>query len=151
MAISENSRSEEVRLGVLADSLGFMLRLAQVRAFDDYFKAFSDTEMRPGTISVLTIIAANPGIRHGELARKLRIKPANMTKMIRALEASGLIERHVPEDDRRAIELRLTAKGGKLAERFAESSPQHEMQSFAPLTPDERDELMRLLTKYVGL
>ena len=68
-----------------------------------------------------------------------------------ARETEPVLRALIPEDDRRAIELRLTAKGGKLAERFAESSPQHEMQSFAPLTPDERDELMRLLTKYVGL
>ena len=146
----DKGETGNVMLGVLTDSLGFTLRLAQIKAFDDYFRSFQDIGLSPGTISVLTIIGANPGIRQGMLAKRLRIKPANMTKTIRALEEDDLVERVVPDDDRRALELSLSAKGRSLAETFAERSLRHELDSCAPLTADEREELMRLLAKYVG-
>ncbi|MEC9344279.1 MAG: MarR family winged helix-turn-helix transcriptional regulator [Pseudomonadota bacterium] len=148
---AEMNETDDVRLGVLSDSLGFMLRLAQLRAFDDYFKSFLDLGHSPGTVSVLAIIAATPGIRQGVLARRLRIKPANMTKTVRVLEAENLVERHVPEDDRRALELHLSAHGRAVVEQFNTRSLCHEMNSYAPLEPGERQELMRLLNKYVGL
>lgn len=140
-----------VQLGALSDSLGFMLRLAQIRAFEDYFTEYSDLDLSPGTISVLTIIEANPGIRQGVLARRLRIKPANMTKMVQAMETEKLVKRRVPDGDRRAYELVLTDRGRERVNRFLERFRHHEMQSLAPLEPAERAELMRLLTKYVGL
>jgi len=145
------AKSDGIDLGVLTDSLGFMLRLAQIRAFEEYFVEFSDTGLTPGTMSVLTIIDANPAIRQGVLARRLRIKPANMTKSVRALEADGLIHRRVPDDDRRAFELVLSEHGRALVTRFVERSQRHEMESFAPLEKAERDELMRLLVKFVRL
>ncbi len=147
---AEDGEPNGVEVGVLSDSLGFMLRLAQIRAFEDYFKSFEDIGLSPGTISVLTIIAANPGIRQGMLARQLRIKPANMTKTVRMLEAESLVERTVPEDDRRALELSLSERGRRLVETFTQRHSRHEEESSAPLEAGERAELMRLLTKYVG-
>ena len=147
----EKNLGEDVELGALSNSLGFMLRLAQIRAFDAYFREFTDISLTPGTISMLTIIEANPGIRQGVLARRLRIKPANMTKTVRALENDGYVERHVPSDDRRALELKLSAKGREAVLTFLDRTRRHEMESFGPLELAEREELMRLLTKYVGL
>ena len=57
----------------------------------------------------------------------------------------------VLRDDRRALELKLSAKGREAVLTFLDRTRRHEMESFGPLELAEREELMRLLTKYVGL
>ena len=60
---------------------------------------------------MLTLILHNPGIRQGVLARRLMIKRAHMTKLIRSLEKSGYVERTIPDEDRRSVTLRLKCEG----------------------------------------
>lgn len=144
-------REDTVDIGPLADSLGFMLRLAQIRAFERFFADFGELGLTPGALSVLVVIARNPGIRQGSLARRLHIKPANMTKTIRALEAMDLVRRTVPEDDRRAIEISLTDEAAALAPEMMRRLDRHERTAYGPLGPGEREQLMQLLARYVGI
>ena len=96
---------------------GFMLRLAQLRAFEAFFAEFGGRGIRPGQISILTAIGANPGVRQGALARALSIKRSNMAKIVGLLESEDLIRRRVPRSDRRSVELYLTAAGQDLVDR----------------------------------
>lgn len=149
--LDRDAQGDAVRFGPLADSLGLLLRLSQLRSFADFYTALEGQDVRPGEISMLLMIRENPGIRQGVLARALSIKRAHMTKIARRLEAAGLIERQVPEDDRRAMELRLTAKG---AARVAKISPQfeaHEARNLGGLTEEEAAALRGLLRKYLAL
>lgn len=100
-----------VDLGGLRDSLGFLVRLAQVRIYDQFFAAFDGQDIRPGEATVLWVIDLNPGLRQGELASTLRIKPAAMTKLVARLVRRGWVLRNVPPLDRRSIHLELTPAG----------------------------------------
>jgi len=102
---------EGVELGDLTGSLGFLLRLAQVRVYERFFAVFADTPVRPGEFTVLWVIALNPGVPQGTLARVLRVKPAHMTKLVQRLVADGLVRRKVPPQDRRSVHLTLTPAG----------------------------------------
>jgi DNA-binding MarR family transcriptional regulator len=145
------SEETEVRLGPLGDSLGFLLRLAQLHAFRDFYTDLDVLGMRPGEASVLFLIAENPGVRQGVLARRLMIKRAHMTKMIRAMEEEGLVERAVPEDDRRSVELRLSQRGRHRLDALRLSWAVHEARPARNLSPREEAELKRLLRKHVGI
>jgi len=114
----DQEAEEELSLGELRESLGFLLRIAQVRNYERFYDAFGDIGLRPGEFSVIWVIRQNPGVRQGVLAETLRIKPAQMTKMIRRLEDKGRIRRVIPDDDRRSVKLFLTEAG----ERFAEAN-----------------------------
>ena len=46
--VSEPAKDAVVRYGHLSDSLGFLLRLAQLQSFADFFRAFEGEEVRPG-------------------------------------------------------------------------------------------------------
>jgi DNA-binding MarR family transcriptional regulator len=142
---------EGVELGPLGQSPGFLLRLAQLDTFQDFFDAFEGQPVRPGEVTVLMLIGLNPGIRQGVLARALRIKRAHMAKMMRALEEAGLVARAVPPDDRRAVELRLTEAGERHLAQVRGPFARHEGRVVAPLTPRERAELVRLLRKSLSL
>ena len=141
----------EIRLGPMQGSLGYLLRLSQLKAFRDFYESFKDQHIRPGEFTVMMLIAENPGIRQGVLARALMIKRAHMTKMVHAFDAAGLIRRTVPNSDRRAVELWLTKTGMARMNDLRARFITHEDRSAAGLDPQEAAELRRLLGKYMHL
>jgi DNA-binding MarR family transcriptional regulator len=144
-------RLDKVRVGELAHSLGFLLRLAQLRAFEDFFSEHGPRGLKPGEFSVLWVIACNPGIRQSVLGNRLMIKRAHMTKLIRAFEDQGLVSRAIPDSDRRAVELTLTLAGSKAVDGASAAFFSYEETTGAPLSHDERSQLIGLLQRYVGL
>lgn len=143
--------AERLEYGVLEHSTGFLLRLAQLKSFDDFFEGLGPLGVRPGEISVLMVLGRNPGVRQGVLAEALSIKRAHMAKMVRAMEDDGLIRRSVPEDDRRAMELWLTESGAARVEALRPAFEAHEARQIDSLTSREASELKRLLRKYLGM
>jgi DNA-binding MarR family transcriptional regulator len=141
----------EVDMGPLSDSLGFLLRLAQLRAFEDFFSDHGPGGLKPGEFSVLWVIARNPGIRQSVLGQRLMIKRAHMTKLIRGMEDQGLVSRRIPDADRRAVELTLTAAGERDVNTAAAAFFAYEKTTGGPLAKGEVAQLVRLLQKYVGL
>lgn len=138
---------EDMQFGVLSESLGFLLRLSQLVAFQDFYARFGASDMRPGEISVLLLIDENPGMRQGALARRLLIKRAHMTKMVQAFETAGLVKKTVPEDDKRGIELHLTAEGRRRVDQIKPVFAEYEGVTRHGLTAREEAELKRLLRK----
>lgn len=152
MTEATDSRTDDnIRFGLLSQSLGFMLRLLQLAAFQEFYTRFAGSDLRPGEISLLILIDENPGIRQGVLARRLRIKRAHMTKMVHAFEASGLVRRSVPEDDKRGIELHLTSRGQQHINKIKPVFIEHEAVTTQGLSPQEDAELKRLLRKSLGI
>lgn len=105
------AEEESVDLGELSGSVGFMLRMKQTRAYDQFFHEFAGTDVRPGEFTVLWVLALNPGLRQGTLARVLNIKAAHMTKLVQRLVRAGHVRRTVPPEDRRSVRLALTEAG----------------------------------------
>jgi len=142
---------DQVKLGALADSVGFLLRLAQLRAFDDFFSENGPRNLKPGEFSVLWVIARNPGIRQSVLGQRLMIKRAHMTKLIRAMEEAGFVSRRIPDRDRRAVELTLTPSGESEVAKASALFFDYEQRTGAPLDGRDQAALLALLKKYVGL
>lgn len=139
--------TDRVDLGALTGSLGFLLRLAQVRIYAQFFAAFAGTPVRPGEFSVLWVIDLNPGVPQGTLARVLAIKPAHMTKLVQRLVEAGLVARETPATDRRAVHLTLTAAGRAHLDRYRDAFLAVHAAERTGLSEAEADELMRLLSK----
>lgn len=143
--------SSPVDLGELASSLGFLLRISQVRVYQQFYSHFGDLDLRPGEFSVLWVVHLNPGIKQGLLARTLRIKPAHMTKIVRRLEDQGIIRRHIPDDDRRTVHLSLTDAGVEFIKAEKGNFFGQESYHQHALTANETQEFVRLLRKYAGI
>ena len=95
----------------LTDNLGFRIHILDLRMMKTLSERCAVHGLTPGAASVLMIIKQNPGVRHGELADALLIQRPNMTKLMKRLEAQGLIKRLPGQKDRRHVALGLTAKG----------------------------------------
>lgn len=135
----------------LAGSLGFLLRLAQIAIYDRFFEELGSLNMKPGEFSVLWLIYNNPGIRQGRVAQRLSIKNARMTKLIRRAEDDGYVSRRVPDDDRRAVELTLTAKGRELVEEREAGFFSYFNSGETALTSSEMEQFVTLLKKFSGI
>jgi DNA-binding MarR family transcriptional regulator len=122
-----------------------------VQIFEDFFRTLARHGLKPGEFSVLWVLSLNPGQKQGSIARRLRIKPPHMTKVIQRLESGGYLIRTIPDDDRRSVRLRLTPKGAEFvaahrAEFFAYFRRDRERLSEAELKA-----LVALLRKYVRI
>ena len=142
---------EGIDLGPLASSLGFLFRMGQVEIFGMFYEALGKLGLKPGEFSVLWVVHLNPGVRQGAVAETLRIKPAHMTKLVRSFEAEGMISRHIPEADRRGIELRLTPRGEAFVQDHAAEFFTYAQSETNRLSPGEARQLIALLQKFTRL
>jgi DNA-binding MarR family transcriptional regulator len=65
-------------------------------------------------LSALSVIVFGGPLTLGELAAAEQVKPPTMTRLVRALEARGLVTREPDEHDGRVVRIRATAKGRTL-------------------------------------
>ncbi|MCI5077063.1 MarR family transcriptional regulator [Oricola sp.] len=149
-ALKEQLTEDAVDMSDLTNSVGFLTRLAQVKTYETFFEDLGEYGLRPGEYSTLLLIGRNPGIRQGVLAQTLRVKPAHMTKLIRAFEDRGHVERTIPDHDRRSVELSLTQAGRDFIEKHRTAFTKHEASLKSSLTEAELVTLKRLLRKYSG-
>ena len=147
----EIAREEEVDMRDLCESIGFLTRLAQIHTYEIFFEELGEYGLRPGEFSTLLLINRNPRIRQGVVAQTLRIKPAHMTKLVRAFENRGLVNRIIPDHDRRSVELVTTEAGREFIETHRKAFDRHEMRLPAALNAAEQEMLKQLLRKYVGM
>jgi hypothetical protein len=77
----------------LADSPAFLVRLAQLRSFDEFHRNFAGLGVTPAGFSVFALIVANPGIRPGAIAEELRVKPSNVAVLVNGLWPPGCAAR----------------------------------------------------------
>lgn len=142
-----------IDFGEMAEMLGFLVRIVQVRNFDDFYEKFGDTGLKTGEFSVLHTIGLNPGIRQGALAAAMHVKPASMTKLVRQMEDKGLVRREIPDEDRRSVLLFITRQGEKFVadNRDAFFGTEREQTLLLGMTEQERRTLARLLRRYAGI
>ncbi|MGX9962466.1 MarR family winged helix-turn-helix transcriptional regulator [Roseomonas sp. F4] len=131
----------------LDHKLGFRLRLAQQTAFEAFHRLMSPLGLTPGRMGVLLLLEVNPDIRQTVLAEALRIKPSNLTVLLAALEAEGLVRRAEEAGNRRANLLRLTPAGRALLMRAKAAEAEVERQLTDSLTPPERAALISALAR----
>lgn len=103
------------------------------------------------THNALMMIYGSPEarIRTSELAAATSEKATNITRISDELVAKGLVERKPDAQDRRVIELHLTAQGRALIKRLQASSWQLLERWFAPLDQEQRDALEQLLGRQI--
>ena len=137
-------RKNDIAEGMLGGLIGYALRRAQLRVFDDFY-TLAGEGITPARFSALTVIDANPGISQTALAQALGIARSGVVSVIDTLEAMALVSREAIEEDRRAYALRLTRKGRERLERLRSLVKMHEARVTAKLSAKEKAMLLELL------
>jgi MarR family 2-MHQ and catechol resistance regulon transcriptional repressor len=81
------------------------------------------------------------------VAKKVLKSTGNITTVIDNLEKRGLVKRVRSTEDRRYIQVHITAEGSALIEAFFPGHMKRVEKSFSVLTASERKELGRLCKK----
>jgi DNA-binding MarR family transcriptional regulator len=91
----------------------------RLRALED--ELFAQHELTPQQYNVLRLLkAAQPeGVPTLALAERLVSRAPDITRMLDKLAERGLIARQRPEDNRRVVQVRITAGGLDLLEKLA--------------------------------
>ena len=79
------------------------------------------------------------------LARETELSSGAMTNRIDRLEARGLVRRRPDRNDRRGVNVSLTAKGRKLIDEAIQHRLESARDSLRALSPAQQRELARLL------
>jgi DNA-binding MarR family transcriptional regulator len=132
------------------NSLGYLLRCAQLRAYELFFVMLSAQQLSPARLTALSMIALEHGIDQATLARRLRVQGPSVVKVVDALEHAGLIARESRANDRRRYALRLTDAGRAKLDALRLAMPSYEEELTRPLTAAERAQLLTLLRKIGG-
>lgn len=131
----------------LQDSAGFLVRLAQLRSFDEFSRQLADLAITPARYSVLAVVAAQPGVRPGAVAEELRIAPSNVASLVNQLVADGLVRRSPDSTELRANLLHLTGEGTAAFEEMERRVAGVDVALLEHLDRDERAQFVRLLRK----
>ena len=131
----------------LRDSPSFLVRLAQLGVFDEFYRHFAGLSMTPARFSVFALIVTNPGVRPGTLAEELRVKPSNVAGLVNSLVADGLVKRQQDKAELRANELRPTKAGLKAFKEMWEIHCNLDKLLLEPLSASERKVFVQLMQK----
>lgn len=140
-----------VDLGPLREFVGYRLRRAQLSVFAGFELALREIGLSPGQMSVLVVIARNPGLKQSDVCAALGIQRANFTPLLHELEAKGLAIREVLPADRRSNALRLTPLGRDAVSRALTLHERLEKRITRCLGEDGRAQLIGLLRQLEAL
>jgi DNA-binding MarR family transcriptional regulator len=84
------------------------------------------------------------------LSRLLRVTPRNVTGLVDALEADGIVARHAHPSDRRATLVNLTDKGASLARTLRRDQDNFAQRLFEGFTPDELSAFTAVLDRVLA-
>ena len=136
----------ELEIATLPATLIRRLHQISVARFATVMSA-AGLDLTPVQYTAIAALDARPGIDQATLSGLIGYDRATLGKVVERLEIKQLVQRDICPEDRRARRLRLTERGQSL---FAAARPNVEAiqpEILSNLTPEEREALVRLLTK----
>jgi DNA-binding MarR family transcriptional regulator len=141
------TRIPGVEYGALDSLIGYALRRAQIRIYQDFLDALEPWAITPPRFSAMTLVAHNRGMKLTELARAMGIARSGAVEVVNSLEKLGYVARAASTRDKRAHALALTSDGETALAAITEATRKHDARISSTLSQAEQLELRRLLDK----
>jgi DNA-binding MarR family transcriptional regulator len=106
--------------------------------------------LHPGAVLALAHVWREEGITLSQLADRLGMTRASVTKLARGLEEAGYVQRMGDPGDGRVTHLHSTGAGRRVRPQIERAWRNAERQSLGALTQDEMATLRRLLSTALG-
>lgn len=145
MAKSPMARGMGLQLGLLADLVGYRIRLLQIAAFKDFEERTGGFGSAPRYFGLLSIIEANPGSQQSHLAEAVHLLRSSLVPILDKLEAENLVERRSSKSDRRSKSVWLTANGAKVLERLRPLVQEHERRLTRSFSKVQKKQFLKFL------
>ncbi len=144
---ARRGRGGEIDYGVLPSLIGYNLRRAQLKVFQNFQSTMAPFDLTPGQFGVLTLINENEGLSQSDLGNALGIDRSTMVAVIDRLEGRDLVVRAPSPTDRRSYALRLSAYGKKVMADIMPRLREHEATIAGTLSESEQSTLISLLRR----
>ena len=141
------TNKSNLNFDILLTLMGYHLRRAQISFFNDFENSMGGVQITLGQFGVITLIAVNPGLTQSALARAVGIERSTMVAVIHVLESRSLVERRPSPVDGRSYALVRSAEGSDMLKQLKPMVLEHEKRVTANLDPEERSQLLRVLSK----
>jgi DNA-binding MarR family transcriptional regulator len=132
---------------VVEDHVGFLLRRAHQRHVALFTAGLAHAELTPTQFTALLKTAQMGRISQNHLGRLAAMDPATIQGVVQRLIARGLIRRSRDPLDRRMAVLEPTEEGIALISGVLACAQQAHEAALAPLSPQERRQVLALLRK----
>ena len=129
---------------------GFLLRRAHQISAAVFENECSDVGLTPAQFGVLTVLGVHPGLGQSSLARALGFDKVTVLRVLRGLEARGLVQRTPAADHKRSLCIALTEAGDRLLTQAQKPAEKAYRRLLAPLDRDQQVQLLRLLQLLTG-
>jgi DNA-binding MarR family transcriptional regulator len=111
----------------------------------------SGTDLGPSQVAALATVERHGPLSPSELAERERIKRPTATRIVRRLEAAGLVERVRDPEDGRASILSVTGEGRALLRRLRERKTAYLAKRLAGMNAEDRRTLQRAAELLEGM
>ena len=133
--------------GVLKELVGYTLRRAQIRIYQDFLDVMEPWSITPPRFSAMTLIRHNHAMKLTDLARAMGIARSGAVEVVNSLEKLGYVCRCASPTDRRAFALELTDVGSEVLDKVTNVVREHDARISAKLSKAEHLQLRCLLNK----
>lgn len=107
----------------------------------------SDYGLSPGQPKVLRYVAEHEDCKLKDIALACDVEPATVSKLLNALEDTGMLTRVVDKGNKRALQLRITDKGSTALSFWNTHCQEVEEQSLAGFDDVERQQFESYLCR----
>jgi len=129
---------------------GFLLRRAHQISAAVFEDECGELGLTPAQFGVLTVLKAHPGLGQSSLARALGFDKVTVLRVLRGLEARGLVERCPAPDNKRNMSVSLTREGAEVLAKAQRPAERAYKRLLAPLDAGQQAELIHLLQLLTG-
>lgn len=99
----------------------------------------------PGVLTALATMVDVGPVRLGDLANRLGVLPASISRTVATLEAAALVDRTVDPEDRRSSYVSATPEGARLVTERRAQRGEHLARQLGPLTEAQQDILSSVI------
>jgi DNA-binding MarR family transcriptional regulator len=114
-----------------------LVRLLQIKEANSMAAALAGCDLTPAQFQVLSVMSHRATWSTATMARRLLVSPQSMNETMAALEKKRLITRQESKDDRRTLNIHLTALGTRVLEKADREIDRVEQQLFGAFSPAE--------------
>jgi DNA-binding MarR family transcriptional regulator len=129
---------------------GFLLRRAHQISAAVFEDACKELALTPAQFGVLTVLQAHPGLGQSSLARALGFDKVTVLRVLRGLQARGLVTREPAGENRRKVSVALTPEGEAVLQEAQKPAEKAYKRLMAPLDSQQQDQLLELLLLLTG-
>jgi len=138
---------DDEEIGSLAEIVGFHIRLAHGAVYRHFTETFADLDLTQKQVSVLWLIAENPGISQIEVGQRLSMDRATTMTIVNRLQERDLMRRERSESDGRKQALHLTPQGQEALRAAKTAIGEHEAWLKGRFSAAEVEKLVEMLAR----